>query len=149
MAMILLPPDFKEFLQLLNDHEVDYLLIGGYAVGYHGYPRATGDMDIWIAIHPDNAEKLVTVLAAFGFGAAGIAADLFLQPNNVIRMGNPPLRLEILTTISGVEFADAYAQRVTDIIDGVLVNIINLSQLKANKRASGRLKDLSDLENLP
>jgi hypothetical protein len=133
----------------LNDHQVDYLLIGGYAVGYHGYPRATGDMDIWIAIHPDNAEKLVTVLAAFGFGAAGIAADLFLQPNNVIRMGNPPLRLEILTTISGVEFADAYAQRVTDIIDGVPVNIIGLSQLKVNKRASGRLKDLSDLENLP
>jgi len=149
MAMILLPPDFKEFLQLLNDHQVDYLLIGGYAVGYHGYPRATGDMDIWIAIHPDNAQKLVSVLAAFGFGAAGIAVDLFLQPNNVIRMGNPPLRLEILTTISGVEFADAYAQRVTDIIDGVRVNIINLSQLKVNKRASGRLKDLSDLENLP
>jgi hypothetical protein len=127
MATILLPPDFKEFLQLLNDHQVDYLLIGGYAVGYHGYPRATGDMDIWIAIHPDNAEKLVSALAAFGFGASGIAADLFLQPNNVIRMGNPPLRLEILTTISGLEFADAYAQRVTDIIDGVLVNIISLS----------------------
>ncbi len=147
--MILLPPDFKEFLQLLNDHQVDYLLIGGYAVGYHGYPRATGDMDIWIAIHPDNAQKLVSVLTAFGFGAVGIAADMFLQPNNVIRMGNPPLRLEILTTISGVEFADAYAQRVSDIIDGVRVNIINLEQLKVNKRASGRLKDLSDLENLP
>jgi len=64
MAMILLPPDFKEFLQLLNDHQVDYLLIGGYAVGYYGYPRATGDMDIWVAIHPDNAEKLITILTA-------------------------------------------------------------------------------------
>jgi hypothetical protein len=149
MATILLPPDFKEFLQLLNDHHVDYLLIGGYAVGYHGYPRATGDMDIWIAINPENAEKLVAVLAAFGFGATGIAADLFLQPNTVIRMGNPPLRLEILTTISGVEFADAYAQCITDSIDGVPVNIIGLDQLKVNKRASGRLKDLSDLENLP
>lgn len=147
--MILLPPDFKEFLQLLNDHHVDYLLIGGYAVGYHGYPRATGDMDIWIAITPQNAEKLVAVLDAFGFNAASITADLFLQPDNVIRMGKPPLRLEILTTISGVEFADAYAQRVTDTIDGVTVNIISLDQLKVNKRASGRLKDLSDLENLP
>jgi hypothetical protein len=149
MATILLPPDFKEFLQLLNDYQVDYLLIGGYAVGYHGYPRATGDMDIWVASNPENADKLVVVLAAFGFEAIDISADLFLQPNNVIRMGAPPLRLEILTTISGVEFADAYAQRISEIIDGVPVNIISLDLLKANKRASGRLKDLSDLENLP
>jgi hypothetical protein len=141
MATILLPPDFKEFLQLLTDHHVDYLLIGGYAVGYHGYPHATGDMDIWVAINPENAAKLVAVLAAFGFGATGISADLFLQPNNVIRMGNPPLRLEILTTISGVEFADAYAQRITATIDNVAVNIISLDQLKVNKRASGRLKN--------
>jgi hypothetical protein len=147
--MMLLPPDFKEFLQLLHDQQVDYLLIGGYAVGYHGYPHATGDMDIWIAINPDNAEKIVAVSTAFGFGAAGIAADLFLQPNNIIRMGNPPLRLEILTTISGVDFAEAYLQRVTDILDGVPVSIISLDHLKVNKRASGRLKDLSDVENLP
>jgi phage replication-related protein YjqB (UPF0714/DUF867 family) len=149
MATILLPPDFKEFLQLLHDHHVDYLLIGGYAVGYHGYPRATGDMDIWVAMNSANAEKLVAVLTAFGFGASNICADLFLQPNNVIRMGNPPLRLELLTTVSGVGFADAYAQRVTDTIDGVPVTIISLEQLKINKRASGRLRDLSDVENLP
>jgi hypothetical protein len=149
MATILLPPDFKEFLQLLHDHHVDYLLIGGYAVGYHGYPRATGDMDIWVAMNSANAEKLVAVLTAFGFEASNICADLFLQPNNVIRMGNPPLRLELLTTVSGVGFADAYAQRVTDTIDGVPVTIISLEQLKINKRASGRLKDLSDVENLP
>jgi len=149
MATILLPPDFKEFLQLLHDHYVDYLLIGGYAVGYHGYPRATGDMDIWVAINSANAEKLVAVLTAFGFEASNISADLFLQPNNVIRMGNPPLRLELLTTVSGIEFADAYAQRVTDTLDGVPVTIISLEQLKINKRASGRLKDLSDVENLP
>jgi hypothetical protein len=133
----------------LHDHQVDYLLIGGYAVGYHGYPRATGDMDIWIAIHPDNAAKMATVLAMFGFGSAGLAAELFLEPDTVIRMGNPPLRLEILTSISGLEFADAYAQRVVDTIDGVPVNIISLAQLKVNKRASGRLKDLGDIENLP
>jgi hypothetical protein len=149
MATILLPPDFKEFLQLLHDHHVDYLLIGGYTVGYHGYPRATGDMGIWIAINPANAEKLVAVLTAIGFEASDISADLFLQPNNVIRMGNPPLRLELLTTVSGVGFADAYAQRVTDTIDGAPVTIIGLEPLKINKRASGRLKDLSDVENLP
>jgi hypothetical protein len=149
MATILLPPDFKEFLQLLHDHHVDYLLIGGYAVGYHGYPRATGDMDIWVAMNSANAERLVAVLTAFGFEASNVCADLFLQPNNVIRMGNPPLRLKLLTTVSGVGFADAYAQRVTDTIDGVPVTIISLEQLKINKRASGRLKDLSDVENLP
>src|SRR6266487_1579909 len=143
MATILLPPDFKEFLQLLNDHQVEYLLIGGYAVGYHGYPRATGDMDIWVAVNPDNATKLVAVLTAFGFGATGLATDLFLQPSNVIRMGTPPLRLEILTTISGITFAEAYAQRIIDTIDGVAVNNSSRDQLKVNKRASGRLKDLS------
>jgi hypothetical protein len=125
------------------------LLIGGYAVGYHGYPRATGDMNIWVAINSANTEKLVAVLTAFGFEASKISADLFLQPNNVIRMGNPPLRLELLTTVSGIEFADAYAQRVTDTLDGVPVTIISLEQLEINKRASGRLKDLSDVENLP
>ena len=149
MATIRLPPDFKEFLKLLGDHQVEYLLVGGFAVGYHGYPRATGDMDIWIAIHPENARKLAAVLTAFGFGACGVTEELFLEPNQVIRMGNPPLRLDILTTIAGVEFPEAYAQRIVDDIDGVSVNIMSLSQLKLNKRACGRSKDLSDLENLP
>jgi hypothetical protein len=148
MATIL-PPDFKEFLQLLNSHHVDYLLIGGYAVGYYGYPRATIDMDIWIAVHPQNAERLVAVLTAFGFGASEVSADLFLQANQVIRMGVPPLRLELLTTISGVEFGECYAHRTVDVIDGVPVNVISLHHLKVNKQASGRLKDLSDLEHLP
>ena len=105
MAMILLPPDFKEFLQLLNRYEVEYLLIGGYAVGYHGYPRATGDMDVWVATTPANAAKLLTVLSDFGFGATGATVELFQQPQKVIRMGNPPLRIEVLTSISGVDFA--------------------------------------------
>lgn len=149
MATILLPPDFKEFLQLLNDNQVKYLLIGGYAVGYHGYPRSTGDMDIWIAIDQVNAERVVAALTAFGFGAAGISAELFQQPGKIVRMGNPPLRIEILTTISGIEFENAYAQRVIDTLDGLSVSIIALDWLKRNKAASGRLKDLSDLENLP
>jgi Mg2+ and Co2+ transporter CorA len=76
---ITLPPDFKEFLRLLNTHGVEYLLIGGYAVGYHGYPRATNDMDIWIAIHPQNAERMVAVLRAFGFDTPDLSPDLFLQ----------------------------------------------------------------------
>jgi hypothetical protein len=125
------------------------LLIGGYAVGYHGFPRATGELDIWVAIDPRNAKELVTVLTEFGFGTSGVSEDFFLEPNQIIRMGNPPLRLELLTTISGVEFAEAFSQRVVDDIDGVPVNVISLPFLKLNKRACGRHKDLNDLENLP
>jgi hypothetical protein len=149
MATIRFPPDFKEFLQLLTVHQVDYLLIGGYAVAYHGYPRATGDMDVWIAAHPDNAGRIVAVLEAFGFGSAGASAEMFLQPGRVIRMGNPPLRIELLTTISGVDFAECYSQRTVDIVDGMAINIIGLEHLKRNKQASGRLKDLNDLQHLP
>jgi predicted nucleotidyltransferase len=149
MAMIRLPPDFKEFLQLLDSHQVKYLLIGGHAVGYHGYPRATADMDVWIAIHPQNAEKLVAVLKEFGFDVPELSTDLFLKENQIIRMGVPPMKIEILTTISGVSFAECYAERTIDVIDGVEVNIISLEHLKVNKKASGRYKDLNDLEHLP
>jgi hypothetical protein len=144
-----LPLDFKEFLKLLTEKNVKYLLIGGYAVGYHGYPRATNDMDIWIAVHPDNAERVVTVLKEFGFDLPELTPGLFLQKDKIIRMGNPPMRLEISTGISGVEFEDSYASRIVDTLDGVKVNIIDLPHLKANKKAAGRLKDLADLENLP
>ena len=149
MATIQLPPDFKEFLQLLNAHNVRYLVIGGYAVGYHGYPRATVDMDIWVAIDPQNAQKLVDVLAAFGFNLPELNADLFLERDKIIRMGVPPLRLEILTSISGVEFEACYQNRVEDELDGVSICLIGLDDLKRNKLSSGRYKDLSDLENLP
>jgi hypothetical protein len=149
MATIHLPPDFKEFLQLLNAYQVEYLLIGGYAVGYHGYPRATADMDIWIALHPTNARNVVAVLKAFGFDAPDLSADLFLKENQIIRMGVPPIKIKIITTISGVTFDECYAERVADILDGVEVNLISLKHLKVNKKASGRHKDLNDLENLP
>jgi predicted nucleotidyltransferase len=149
MATIHLPSDFKEFLQLLNTHQVEYLLIGGYAVGYHGYPRATADIDVWIAMHRTNAEKVVAVLKEFGFDVPELSVDLFLKENQIIRMGVPPLRLEIVTTISGVNFQECYAERVVDVLDGVEVHVISLNHLKVNKRASGRHKDLDDLENLP
>ncbi len=144
-----LPLDFKEFLKLLNDKGVRYLLIGGYAVGYHGYPHATNDMDIWIALHPDNAERVVTVLREFGFNLPELTPELFLKEKAIIRMGVPPMRLEISTGISGVYFDECYASRIVDVLDGVEVNIIDLPHLKANKKAAGRLKDLADLENLP
>jgi predicted nucleotidyltransferase len=143
-----LPPDFKEFLKLLKEHDVRYLLIGGYAVGYHGYPRATDDMDIWVAIHPDNAAKLVSTLRAFGLDDPNLTPELFLQKPKIIRMGFPPMRLEIATSISGVEFDECYQSRIVDMLDGVEVNIIDLEHLKKNKKASGRAKDIADLENL-
>ncbi len=144
-----LPLDFKEFLKLLNENGVKYLLIGGYAVGYHGYPPATNDMDVWIAIHPENAERVVNTLKEFGFDHPDLTSELFLQANKIIRMGHPPMRLEITTGISGVEFEECYASRIMDKLDGVDVNIIDLPHLKTNKRAAGRLKALADLENLP
>ncbi len=149
MATIRLPQDFKEFLQLLNVHRVEYLVIGGYAVGYYGYPRATADMDIWIALAPPNAEKVVNVLKEFGFDLPQLSIDLFLKENQIIRMGVPPVRIEIATTISGVTFEECYGERVIDELDGVKVNLIDLKHLKTNKKASGRYKDLNDLENLP
>lgn len=147
--MIQLPPDFKEFLKLLNSHDVKYLLIGGYAVGYYGYPRPTGAIDIWVAIHPANADKVVAVLKEFGFDVPGLSPHLFLQERQIIRLGVPPLRLEILTTIDGVAFEECYAQRICDVVEGVLVDFISLPHLKINNRASGRHKDLADLDNLP
>lgn len=146
---ITLPHDFKEFLRLLNTHGVEYLLIGGYAVGYHGYPRATNDLDIWIAIHPANAERMVTVLRAFGFDSPDLSSEPFLRDHSIVRMGVPPMRIEVLTTISGVQFATCYAERVIASIDGVQVTLISLQHLKVNKQASGRYKDLDDLEHLP
>ncbi len=149
MATIRLPLDFKEFLKLLKEHDVRYLLIGGYAVNYHGYIRTTGDMDIWIAIHPANAQKMVTVLKAFGFeNDPDIKPELFLQEKKIIRMGVPPIRLEISTSISGVEFEECYRTRIVDDLDGIEVDLIDLENLKKNKKASGRPKDLVDLGKL-
>jgi hypothetical protein len=148
MAMTRLPPDFKEFLKLLKEHRVAYLLIGGYAVGYYGYPRATADMDIWIEIDPENAKKMITVLQRFGFNSPDLSEELFRKKDQIIRMGLPPVRLKIITTISGLDFADAYRERVVDSIDDVEVNLISLAHLKINKKAAGRHKDLDDLENL-
>ena len=148
MAIIQLPTDFKEFLKLLNSNQVEYLLIGGYAVGYHGYPRATADMDIWIAVNPGNGIKIVRVLKEFGFDLPELSPDLFQQEDKVIRMGIPPMRIELITSIDGVSFNDCYKYRIEDEIDGVKANIIDLEHLKINKKASGRYKDLNDLEHL-
>ena len=149
MATTHLPSDFKEFLKLLNIHQVEYLLIGGYAVGYHGYPRATADMDIWVAMNPSNAQRIVIALKEFGFDLPELSPELFLKEWQIIRLGVPPVRIELATMVSGVNLNECYAERISDILDGVKVNLISLRHLKINKKASGRHQDLADLENLP
>ena len=149
MASIELHPDFKDFLRLLNSHSVEYLVVGGYAVGYHGYPRATGDMDIWIAVSDANAERTVQALRAFGMPELETTKRLFTEKDKVIRMGIPPVRIEVITGASGVEFDECYKRREIVEIDDIPVNFISLDDLKLNKRAAGRHKDLEDIEHIP
>jgi hypothetical protein len=146
--MIEFPKDFKEFLQLLNSKKIKYLIVGGYAVGFHGYPRATGGLDVWIAINERNALKMVDVLQAFGFNLPELRKELFLEKEKVIRMGFPPMRLEILTSIDGVLFNPCYKNRIIADFGELKINFISKNDLLINKRASGRPQDLVDFEKL-
>jgi predicted nucleotidyltransferase len=144
-----LPTDFSEFLRLLNAHGVSYLIVGGYAVGYHGHPRATADIDIWVGQDEDTARRLVAVIQEFGFDTPALSADLFTRPDQVVRLGVPPVRIEILTSIAGVDFGDCLSRAVAAELGGVSVAFIGLADLKRNKRAAGRHQDLADVEHLP
>jgi Aminoglycoside-2''-adenylyltransferase len=149
MDQPLLTDDFKEFLRLLNANRVDYLLVGGYAVGLHGYPRATVDLDIWVSATAENAARVIAVLAAFGFESSSIELRLFVDPRSIVRFGIPPFRIEIMTSIDGVDYASCSRRAVTFDVEGVQIPVIALADLRVNKRAAGRHKDLADLENLP
>ncbi|OFW05438.1 MAG: hypothetical protein A3I61_14585 [Acidobacteria bacterium RIFCSPLOWO2_02_FULL_68_18] len=149
MADPTLPPDFSAFLRLLNAHAVRYVIVGGYAVGYHGHPRATADIDIWVPMDTTAATRLVNALHEFGFDVPDLSADLFLRPDQIIRLGVPPVRIELLTTIAGVQFDECYPRAIRTTLGGVEVSIIGLDDLKRNKRAAGRHQDLADLEHLP
>ncbi|MEY3173326.1 MAG: hypothetical protein RLZZ436_1240 [Planctomycetota bacterium] len=144
-----LPPDFSEFLKLLNCHHVDYLLVGGFAVGFHGYPRATSDMDIRVSQSPENAGRVVAAIRAFGFNTPNLTEDLFLQRRRIVRMGHPPIRIEVMNEIASVTFEECRPAAVLAFLDGIPVPIISLADLKRNKLASGRPKDLDDLQQLP
>ena len=112
MATIPLDPDFRDFLKLLKEESVDYLVVGGFAVNYHGYPRGTGDLDIWVATTPENKRKVLNALERFGFSGPSLQDDIFAKPNAIIRMGVPPLPIEIQTKLSGVEFDDCFGRRI-------------------------------------
>ena len=144
----MLNQDFREFIQSLNANLVRYLIVGGYAVALHGHPRYTKDIDVWIEMSAENAVRMVAAIEQFGFGSLGLTTEDFLLPDQVVQLGQAPNRIDLLVSISGVEFDACYSARITADLDGVLVNIINLEDLKRNKRATGRLQDLADVENL-
>jgi hypothetical protein len=116
--MLKLPKDLKDFIALLNAHDVWYLVVGGYAVAYHGYPRMTGDIDLFVEVSPENARKLEAVLGEFGFSGMGLTAADFLEPGTIIQLGYPPNRIDLITSLSGVTFAPAWEQRVSAEVAG-------------------------------
>lgn len=144
----MLSKDFKEFIELLNGHNVKYLVVGGYAVAFHGYPRYTKDLDVWIELSPDNANNVLKALEEFGFGSLGLKPEDFLEGGQIIQLGYPPNRIDILTTLKEIEFEECYRARVEVDIQGLKINFIDLENLKHNKRATGRPQDLADAENL-
>lgn len=144
----MLNQDFKEFIQSLNENKVDYLIVGGFAVAFHGHPRYTKDIDIWLRPSEGNAEAIIAALIQFGFGSLDIDKEDFLHPDRIIQLGYPPARIDLLTTIPGVNFENCYQARIQTEMNGVIVSFIDLDNLKTNKRASGRLQDLADVESL-
>ncbi len=139
--------DFKEFAESLAAQGVEYLLVGGYALAAHGHPRYTGDIDFWIGPDPTNIERLLLALRQFGFGSLGLTAADF-DADSVVQLGHPPRRIDLLTAIDGVEFGACWSRRVKLCVDGLDLNLIGLGDFIVNKRATGRLKDLADLESL-
>ena len=144
----MLNQDFKEFIQSLNDNKVRYLVVGGYAVALHGYPRYTKDIDIWVDMSTENASNIIKALDSFGFGSLNVEASEFTIPNQMLQLGHPPEQIDILTTLPGVEFSECYTSRTVVEVDGVSVNFIDIEHLKKNKKATGRHQDLADIENL-
>ena len=144
--MRLLTPDFIEFIECCARRDVKFLVVGGYAVAAHGHPRATKDLDVWLLIDPTNAEHVVQALDDFGMGSVGLAADDFLEPEIVIQLGYPPIRIDLLTSITGVTFEECWANRVLIKVGEVEAGFISADDLITNKRASGRPQDLVDAD---
>ena len=144
-----LNPDFQEFLQLFVDHDVRFLIVGGYALAAHGHPRYTKDLDVWVWPDPSNSHRVIDALAAFGFGGLGLTAADFEEPDVVVQLGREPQRIDILTFATGLDFDDAFTHRFSIDIGGVSVPFLSVDDLRRNKLASGRLRDLADAAELP
>ncbi len=140
--------DFKEFIQLLNENNVKYLVVGGYAVGFHGYPRYTKDLDVWLLVSDKNAENVMKALKQFGFGHVGLNKADFLKYDEFVQLGYPPNRIDLVTSCDGVEFNECYKSKIEVKVDEMKINFIDLENLRKNKKASGRPQDIADLDNL-
>jgi predicted nucleotidyltransferase len=144
----MLSQDFKEFIELLIKHKVEYLIVGGYAVGIHGHPRYTGDLDIWLNSTSQNALGILNAVNEFGFSSYGLTQSDFTKPGNIIQLGYPPLRIDLLTQIDGVTFEKCFINKKEVIIEGLNVNFIGYNDLLKNKKESGRARDMDDVDNL-
>lgn len=144
-----LADDFEDFIKLLNQYQVEYMVVGGYALAFHGTPRHTGDLDIWIGISASNAEKMIHVVKDFGLGSLGFTKADFLKEGYVSQIGYPPLRIDILNSIDGVEFTKAFRNKLTVQLESDLtVNYIGLGDLIQNKQSTGRVRDLTDVKQI-
>ena len=143
-----LPQDFSEFVELLNENSVRYLIVGGYAVGFHGHARYTKDLDVWIEPTEQNATRLLQALDQFGFGQLNLKVDDFVTPEQIIQLGHEPIRIDLLTSVKGAEFSEAIKSAVDAEVDGVNYVVIGLEQLIAAKKAAGRPQDLGDVDLL-
>ena len=140
--------DFREFLELLNAHEVKFIIVGGYALAFHGAPRFTGDIDVFVKPDNANAKRIIKALAEFGFSSLDLTVNDFLDQNKVIQLGLPPVRIDIITSISGVTWEEADSSKEPGLFGDVSVSYIGKKQFITNKRATGRKKDLADIEAL-
>ena len=147
MTTTRLPPDFKEFLKLLKARDVRFLLVGGYAVNAYGYIRNTVDLDIWVAPDQENRHRVINAIREFGFATAPL--DALDGDKAMLRMGVPPIRIEVMVDISGIQFEDCWPRRVELQCEESAFPMISLEDLKANTLASARPKDLVDLSELP
>lgn len=140
--------DLREFLELLNSRRVEYVIVGAHCLAFHGRPRYTGDLDILIQPTTENAARLLELLHGFGFADAGFAESDFTQPGQVIQLGRPPNRIDLLTTLTGVSAMEAFSSKVPAEIDGIPVFVLSKEVLIQNKRAVARPQDLADLDDL-
>ena len=141
-------PDFKELLELFTAHHVEFVIVGGYALAFHGVPRFTGGLDLLVRPDPDNARRILNALSEFGFASLGLVQDDFEQPNRVVQLGRPPVRVDLLTSITGVSWEEAWNGRVEGGYGDLPVPYLGREQFIANKLATGRRRDLVDLELL-
>jgi hypothetical protein len=140
--------DFKELLALFNAHKVEYVIVGGYALAFHGAPRYTGNIEILVRPDEHNAKLVLKALAEFGFGSVGLKEKDFVLPDKVVQLGVPPVRVDIMTSLSGISWEEAHSGRVAGKYGDITVHYLGRKQFVANKKATGRRKDLADLEAL-